>query len=188
MKKILLAALLAGSSVAAFAQTAYVGVDLVNSRSSLNIPGVVDQSSSKTSGKLVIGYNFNPTWAIEGGYVDLGNPTYNFTVATVPVSVKTDANSWFLAGKATAPINDQFSFYGKLGFARNHLKASASAAVPGGFASASDNKTALYAGIGAQYNFNKNIGWTVELERFGPSDDGGGSKRNAFSTGLRFTF
>ncbi len=188
MKKIVLAVLLAGSSIAAYAQNAYVGVDLVNSRYSFDIPGVPGNSGSKTTGKFVVGYNLNPVWAVEGGYVDLGSPSYAFTLSGVPVSVKTNASSWYLAGKGTVPLNDQFSAYGKLGFARNHLGASASAAVPGAFATASDNKTALYAGIGVQYNFNKTIGWTVELERFGPSDDGGGSRRNAFSTGLRFNF
>ena len=189
MKKILLAALLASSSIAAYAQNVYVGVDLVNSRYSFDIPGVPSNSGSKTTGKFVLGYNITPVWAVEGGYVDLGSPSYNFTYLTVPVSVKADANSWYLAGKGTVPLNDQFSAYGKLGFSRNHLGASASAAAPGAFARASDNKTSLYAGIGVQYNFNKNIGWTAEFERFGPSDGGdGGSKRNAFSTGLRFSF
>jgi OOP family OmpA-OmpF porin len=187
MKKIQLVAILVFASFAAHAEGVYVGADLIYNRYNFNVSGVTGggNSGGEFSGKALIGYKFNDIWAVEGGYADLGSPSYNYSIGTTTGSLKSSSNAWYAAAKGTVPLNEQFSVYGKLGLARTHFSVDGSGI--GSTLGQSDNKTALYAGIGAQYNLTKNVGWTLELERFGSNSDRG-SKGNTISTGIRYSF
>ncbi len=69
--------------------------------------------------------------------------------------------------------------------ARNHneVETTGLAAVSG-----SENKTALYASVGAEYALNKNVKVSLEYENYGKSDIDQGRKSGAVTAGLRYNF
>lgn len=162
--------------------------------------GVTGLSSSlddtDTAYKLQLGYKFTPNWAIEGGYVDLGQFEYN-AAFTGPVAgsanAKIEATGWNIAGVGTLPINDQFSVFGKLGLIDAKVKGSVSATGGGATASGSASKTKAKAnwGIGANYAFDKQWGIRAEWERFnklGDEDTTGESNVDLLSLGVVLNF
>ena len=118
MKKIIFA-LIAAATAMGSAQAAgpYVGVGAATADHSYNLPGTTNGSTDgyKASGKLFGGYDFNQTWGVEAGYTDVRKSDYNYTLNNVPGHAESDGHSLYVAGKVTAPINDQFSVFGKLG-------------------------------------------------------------------------
>ncbi|WP_373989853.1 outer membrane beta-barrel protein [Duganella sp. BuS-21] len=200
MKKILFAlvasaAALGGTS--AYAQntqdaagTAYIGAGVVGSRYDFDSVGAGavsgdKQSGTKAAGKVYGGYNIDSTWAVEAGYTDFGKRSYNYTRGAAAGGINTDAHSYYVAGKGTWPVAQDFAVFGKLGVARNHNEVSTS-----GIASASgeENKTALYASVGGEYAINKNVKVSLEYENYGKNDIDTGRKAGAITAGLRYNF
>lgn len=200
MKKILFALIasasaLGGISTASAATndpgTAYIGAGVVGSRYSFDVPGAVsgdDHSGNKASGKLFAGYNFDKNWAIEGGYTDFGSQSYNYTVNGNSGRLESDSHSFYVAGKGTMPINEQFNVFGKLGAARNHGSIDATGAAATAGLGGSGNKTSLYASVGGEYALNKNVSLSVEYEYYGKNEIDQGRKNGALTAGLRYNF
>lgn len=208
MKKIIALSLLAATS-AAFAQGSgfYVGGSVGQSNTkfktddfSLSSP-FVDESKdrSDTAWKLFAGYNYNQYLGVEVGYADLGAPKYKYTGVNGVVGsgeIKAEETSWFAAAKGTLPINDQFNVFGKLGFTRNHLKASGDITITAPVSvsisgSESKTKASVLYGVGAQYNVTKQIGIRLEYEnfgKFGNEEDTGRTKVDLWSAGVTYTF
>ncbi|GJI96880.1 hypothetical protein RugamoR57_35980 [Duganella caerulea] len=195
MKKILFAlvasaAALAGTSAYAAddAGTAYIGAGVVGSHYKFDVPNATstsDRSGDKATGKIFAGYNFDKTWAIEGGYTDFGKKGYDYTIGGAPGHVQTKADSLYLAGKGTYTVNDQVAVFGKLGVARNHndVTTTGIASVTG-----DSNKTALYASVGAEYAINKNVKVSLEYENYGKNNIDLGRKNGAITAGVRYNF
>lgn len=76
---------------------------------------MASQEKTKTAYKLFAGYNFNNSFAIEGGYADLGKPAVKSTGPTWSLQMTQKESAWFVAGKGTLPINEQFNLFSKLG-------------------------------------------------------------------------
>lgn len=187
----------------------YIGAALGQSSTSFNssdfnlgVPGV-SQSEDKTDSafKLNVGYNFNRTWAVEGGYADLGKPQVNYTgtgaLAGASGQAEVKQKAWFLAGKGTLPINERFNVFGKLGITWNRAELTASSnsaafnAAAGLPASRSKNKTDALVGIGAGYALTKQAEVRVEYEDFGKFGDSGSTGRTRaklWSVGLNYAF
>jgi len=195
MKKVLFAlvasaAALSGSAAYAAddAGTAYIGAGVVGSRYTFDVPGAVsadNHSGNKAGGKVFGGYNIDKTWAVEAGYTDFGSKTYNYTTGAGTGSLKSDAHSYYLAGKGTWPVAEKIDVFGKLGVARNHngVDTTGIAAVNGG-----ENKNSLYASVGAEYAINKNVKVSLEYENYGKNDIDVGRKNGAITAGLRYNF
>lgn len=148
---------------------------------------------SDTGYKLQLGYQFNQNWAVEGGYVDLGEFKYHASYTGGAANAKAKADGWNIDVVGILPINDQFSVFGKLGFIDAKVKIDASATGPGGSASGSADDTCWKGtwGVGATYNFSKTIGIRAEWERFdklGDKGSTGESNVNLLSVGLSFKF
>ena len=152
--------------------------------------------ATKTGWKLYGGYQFTQNWGIEAQYADLGNRTVNVTVGP-PInlggSTVISTNQWALSGTGTLPLSNDFYLMAKLGATRNHIGggnltiAGVSAAV------GSTNRTDLLAGIGAGYNFTKNIGVRLEYENFGKMAsnngiNGGSIKADYWSASVKYAF
>lgn len=192
MKKLIFA-LIAGATAmgAAQAQTtsfvphAYLGAGIASADHEFNLPGAtnVDSDGFKASGKLFGGYEFNQMWGVEAGYTDFRKSHANYTLNGTQGRADSDGHSFYVAGKATAPINDQFSVYGKLGAAYN--KASLTATDPA--LNRDFSKTELYGGVGVQYNLNQNVALTAEYERYGKSKDFG-AKADVWTIGAKYNF
>lgn len=186
MKKLIFA-LIAGASAmgAAQAQGPYVGVGIASADRSANIAGATNVSGDgyKASGKLFGGYEIDQRWGVEAGYTDQRSADYTYTLNNVPGRAETDGSSFYVAGKATAPINDQFSVYGKLGAAHNKSTLRASTVS----LNRDESKTELYGALGGQYNLSKQVALTLEYERYGKSKDFG-AKADVWTVAARYSF
>ncbi len=209
-KHIAVAALLSVAMASAFAGDWYavgsVGqskaqdtgkADLDQSLVSMGVTGLRSSMDDNDTGyKLQLGYKFTPSWAVEGGYVDLGKFRYNATFSgPVAGSASTDAkvNGWNIAAVGILPINDQFAVFGKLGAVDAKVETSATATGAGTSASGSVSATKWKAnyGLGATFSLSKTIGFRAELERFeklGESGKTGESSVDLLSVGVVFTF
>ena len=187
MKKIILALVAATAAFGAQAATQtpgpYVGVGIANADHSADITGVSASHSDgwKTSGKIFGGYDIDQTFGVEVGYTDFRSSDYSYTLNGVNRNGSSDGKSYYLAGKATAPINEQFDVFGKLGVARNERNYSDPVF------SGTNRKTDLYAGVGVAYNFNPKVSVSLEYERYGKTQDIG-AKSDVITLGAKYKF
>lgn len=172
---------------AAHAEGVYAGAAVTANRYKFDVPNVTsgsDDSSHKAGGKVFAGYEFNPTWAVEGGYNDFSSKDYSYTANGVAGRIDTDSHAFYVAGKATKPLNDKVAVFGKLGVARTHDGISGTGAAAG---VSGDSRTGLYASVGAQYAINEKVSLTAEIERVGHSSDYG-HKATGLALGARYNF
>jgi OmpA-OmpF porin, OOP family len=133
----------------------------------------VSSDNSDTGWKAFVGYRFTPNVAIEGGYVELGKIAATTTITSVngvavtPTNLKIDMKAtegFHVAGVFGFPLGSQFSAFGKLGGYFMKTKISVSAA--GVSAGDTDHNTGLLFGLGAGFDFSRNLGLRAEWERF----------------------
>lgn len=187
MKKLIFAMFAAAAAMgSAQAQQgqAYIGVgiasvDHVTSPNSLT--GTTNNSSDgwKASGKIFGGYDFDKTWGVEAGYTDYAKSDYSYNSGAI--RGQSEGHSTYIAGKATAPINEQFSVFGKLGVSDNKYQMNEPAGAFG------TSKTEVYAGIGGQYKLNQKVAMTLEYERYGKTKDFG-PKADVITVGAKYAF
>lgn len=178
--RLIAAALLLSSSSMAFAGDIYVAGSV--GRSSMNIDqggtdaelnsimspiGRVTSSSVDKNGtalKLQLGYQFNPNWAVEGGYVDLGKASHKAKTNLGDINTEIKTTAWNIAAVGIAPLNDKFSVFGKIGAYRGKAEATVSVA---GFSAIGDSSaTRAVYGIGVMYDVSKAFGIRAEYEHF----------------------
>lgn len=171
--------------------------DIDDALVSAGVTGLSSSFDDKDTGyKLQLGYQLTPNFAIEGGYVDLGKFKYSasFTGPSAGTgSAEAKASGLNIAAVGIAPINDQFSVFGKFGFINAKVEISATATGSGTSASGSESATKMKAnfGIGAAYNFDKAWGLRAEWERFnnlGDKNKTGESDVDMLSVGVVFNF
>jgi OOP family OmpA-OmpF porin len=190
MKKIFTAAIFGAVMAASFSAQAegmYVGVNVGQSKQEATSGGT-SASENKTGAKVYGGYAFNKTFGAEVGYTEFGNISQSFNDGVNYGSLGFKTTSLYIAGTATAPINDRFSVFAKLGLAENRVKSSAS--LNGASASVTDTNTDAMIGVGASYSINKDLSAVAEYENFGKvlKTSTGNVKADMFSVGLRYKF
>jgi len=164
------------------------------------------KDESDTGGKIFGGYQWNPNFAVELGWVDLGkvSQTVNFTAPPIgSLTGSFKSNGPFLDVLGIVPVGNNFSLLGKVGgyYARNSLDYSGSglaasvlplAASMAGFpVSESKDELKWKAGLGVRYDFTKQIGLRAEWERyFGLDTDhsGGSGDFDLYSLNLIYSF
>lgn len=196
MKKILLA-VVAGAATFGAAQAQaqmsqmwqrpYVGVGIANSDRESNMPGAVNKTGDgwKTSGKVFGGLEFDDTFGVELGYTDFSRDTATYTIANVPGRVTAKGEALYLAGKATAPLTEQFSIYGKLGITQTEWKQSGSGSGTNLFRE--EDETEGYLAVGGEWRVSQRVGLSLEYERYGKSK-GFGPKPNVWSINANYRF
>ena len=168
MKKLIAAALLSAAVAPAFAAPTadsgyYVGVDVGNGKVRANdCGGCTPTKDNDTVGGILLGYQYNKNLAVEVKYTGTGKWEDN----TAPGDIKGDAMALVVVG--IAPINNEFSVYGKLGIASNKTKVSNSAVM--GVQDA--RRTAATYGVGAQYNVTPTVGIRMGYDRYEGKVDG----------------
>lgn len=188
MKKLIFAVIAAAAAIGS-AQAAtpgpYVGVGVASADHTYKLPGTVGGNTDgfKASGKVFGGYEIDQTFGVEAGYTDFRKSSHDYTQNGVPGRAESDGHSIYVAGKATAPINEQFSMFGKVGVANNKSTLTTSNAL----LNRSERKTELYAGVGVQYHLNQKVALTAEYERYGKSKDFG-AKADVFTVGAKYAF
>lgn len=188
MKKQIFALIVVASTMGlAQAQTPapYIGVGVASADHNYSIAGAtsMDADGYKAGGKLFGGVDFDKTWGLEAGYTRFGSASGDYRIGAVNGSVSSKGHALYLAGKATMPLNEQFSLFGKLGVARNKNEVSSTAALY----NYDESKTEGYGAIGAQYNLSKEMALSLELERYGKSKDNG-AKANVVTVAARYNF
>ncbi|MBJ7312295.1 outer membrane beta-barrel protein [Rugamonas sp. CCM 8940] len=187
MKQQFIAALIGAAiafPVAAQAEGYFVGGNVGRSEQKLSIDGLGSIKDTGTGFKLNGGYQFNANYGVEVAYVNLGKAEVN----AQGTYAKSEPQTVFVAATGTLPLNNEFSLFGKVGVAQNHVKLSVRES---GFSgSDSENRTTAVFGIGAAYHLNKNVSFVAEYENFGKIGNGDGAslKADLLSVGVRYSF
>lgn len=171
-----LMSLSAGSAMAI--DGAYMGLDLGASRYSNAVTSGGNYSNPLMS-RLNVGYQVNRYVAAEAGYAMLGTVTLGSGITAADVS----GNSYQIAAVGTFPAIGKLSALGKIGLGINQYH---SAGTKGG--SAGD----ILFGLGAKYDFNEELSFNAQFERFGSFGYFGATNQklqaSAFTAGLKFGF
>lgn len=178
-----------GRSQIQLGQSTYDG-QLANSGAT-NIGSTLDNGD--TAWKLQAGYHLTPNFAIEGGYVDLGEVNYNAGYDQGAASGNYRASGWNIAGLGIMPLDDKFSLFGKLGVIDARVSSNLATTGLGGAATGSFTSTRWRPnyGFGGMYHLTRDTSMRVELERFdglGDSTTTGNANVNLVSLGLSHNF
>jgi OmpA-OmpF porin, OOP family len=179
----------------------YLGAGAGQSRAKLNdssinavLAGATAAATTKDetdfSYKLFLGYQFNKYLAVEAGYFNLGE--YSFTTTTIPAATLRGSLKNHIGTNLDVlgilPLADKFSLYGRLG-----IQTSKTTDLFGGAAvsnpAPSKNRTDYKLGLGAEFDFTKNVGMRGEWERYRVSDGfSGRTDVDVFSASLLYKF
>lgn len=143
--------------------------------------------------RLQGGYQFNPNFAVEAGYIDLGKAKYNATYAGGNASGELKAGGFDLAVLGILPIMDDLSILGKAGIIDAKAKSSLSANAPATSASGNDstNEVLPLFGIGASYKVSQAVDVRVDLDHvsgIGKSGKTGEMNSTMLSLGAAYHF
>jgi OOP family OmpA-OmpF porin len=174
MKKYLRTALLGAALITPFAaqaEDAYVKLAIGESAYKMDSLGTYNQ----TGYLLGLGMAVDKNWDVEIGYADLGKNTK--TVGSKSISVKD--NVFYAAGIGKYAVTDAFNVYGKLGLGFNSAEATATDGATS--KTAKDSATKVLYGVGASYNFTKQIAGVIDYTVYA-------ADIHFLSAGLRFGF
>ena len=152
-----------------------------------------DVDKKDTGFGLNLGYQINPFFAVEGGYVNFGKLKYNANI-TSPVadtaSGELKADGWTLSGLGIAPLGNDFSAYGRLGVIRAKTEFSGGDSAGIGISDTSHTKTSGLYGVGLNYDINKSVATRIEWTRYANLGDSSTGKADVdlYSVGLNFKF
>jgi len=118
--------------------------------------------------KAQLGYQFNPNFALEGGYVNLGKVDYRAAYTQGGATGDYKVDGWNVAGLGIVPLDDRFSLFGKLGVINARTSADLNGSGLGGVGNGNfgDTRWRPDYGIGGMYNLTRNTGLRLEYERF----------------------
>lgn len=145
--------------------------------------------------KLYGGYQFNRSFALEGGYADSGRFDAQREVAPpMPGSISSgiSTSGFYLGAVAVVPLPSRFSLFGKLGtgYTTSTVSISASGAMlplltPADLGRKRSEWSSKY-GLGASYEMSNKLGLRFEYERINSASDGRIGEANAgvWSLGL----
>jgi OmpA-OmpF porin, OOP family len=128
------------------------------------------EKKNKVLAGVGVGYSFTPNVALELGFNDYGKINVD--------SVHARVSAAHLSLLLSAPVANDFLIYGRLGVASAKMQAEAFGL------NFTERKTKGLYGIGAAYNFAKNIQGTIEFQNQNVVD---GDVR-AVAMGVRFKF
>ncbi len=175
--------------VVAQAESMYVIAGIGQSEyTDVNASGVSYPDLKATAGQIGVGYMVDKMWGAELGYIHFGSDSSSSpSLGTGTVNVKNQ--TIYLAGIGKFPLSDSFSIFGKLGIAINNSKGNAAGVLTTGSYSISTDKTKTTAliGVGAGYQFTKELEGYVDYSYFGKVSDTN-VKLSLISVGVRYGF
>jgi len=143
-----------------------------------------EPTRKQTQLRLFGGLDLDQQWGLETGYHGLGGRT-TFDANGGKLKVRSDV--FYLAGKRTWQLGEDWSLFAKAGLARSHAQMEVSNS--GGAASASVSKTGAYLSAGAAWMVAKDVALQVELERIKQLHaEGLDVGLNRLSLGVRYNF
>jgi len=152
----------------------------------------VTRDETEVSYKLYVGYQYNRYLGFEGGVFNLGSYTFNAT--TVPAGTLNGALKNTVGSNldvvGTLPLGDRFSLFARAGIQSSKTRDLFSASglalrqvAPG------KNEVGYKAGVGAGFDFTRNVGMRAEWERYRVGDGLDGKMNvNVLSLNLLYKF
>ena len=123
--------------------------------------------------KILGGYQFNPNFALEGGYTDLGQ--FDFTAQTLPAgSLRGEIRikSLHLDLLGMLPLSDRFSAFARAGVnyaeSKVHFTGTGLVTVPN--PDREKREANFKLGVGLEYELSRSLGLRVEAERYRIND------------------
>ncbi|AIF47596.1 porin family protein [Dyella japonica] len=110
-----------------------------------------------------VGYRWNDTWGVEAGYVDLGKPeAKGYPVYNNTYNLKLHVTGWTLGVNGKLNLAEHWFLSARLGAFFSNTKLT----VEGYSNDFSANDTNLYVGVGAGYNFSRNLSVGINFDRY----------------------
>lgn len=205
-KSACLAVMLLAASSGSFANGVYVSGQVSRSDTSLDRSyfhnqltgaggtGVTGSDDGQgTQWRLQGGYRFNPNFAVEAGYIDLGKSSYQASYTGGSASGELKAGGVDVAALAILPLGESFSVFGKAGAIAASIDATLTASAPAAAASgkSSTHEVLPLLGVGASYKLSQNFDLRADFDRvsgIGKSSKTGEMDSNMFSLGATYTF
>jgi len=141
---------------------------------------------SDTAYKLFAGYQFNPNFAVEAGYVDFGDFSASAAVPGYSAKAEVSADGFTAALIGKLPIQNGFSVHGKLGMIAWDGNYKESDSDGWSYSESADGSDPFY-GIGAEYEVDR-IMMRAEYERYDLSDSGEDFEIDLISASLGYRF
>jgi len=179
--RILLATVLAGAASApALADAPYGAVDIGQTTGSNLCTGAVGCKDTAGALRVALGYQFVPQMGAEISYGAYGKASLGTLGGTVMGDWK--ASGFALSGIGALPLGNGFSLTAKLGIASTKLDISGTGR--------SATSTNLAYGVGARYDFNRDVAMRLQYETLGDVGDSntGTTKLNLLSAGVVMRF
>ena len=165
------AAALAVFGAAQAQQGPYIGGSIGSTKYKGQDIGGVATDKKSSGGKIYGGYGFTPNVGVEVGYADVGK----FKSAAGDAK----GHGLFVDAVGTVPITQSLSAIGRVGAFNGKLKNSVTGNSSG---------TNLKAGLGLQYDFNKQTGVRAEWERYKFSGVNEKPSADMYSLGINHRF
>ena len=183
----ILAALAALTFSAGASAQGYGAVSVGIARLNVDCSGTSSCDKSDTAFKLLGGYKFIPSVALEVGYFNFGKATA--AASGVNVGIK---NAGFGVGAAFhQDLGSDWNAVARLGIAQIRTKIDASVSGAGA-GSDTDSNAALYGGLGVGYKLTKttsiDVVWDFSKSKYNKNGLDESGSINAFSAGVTFAF
>lgn len=190
MKKIIALAALAfiAAHASAADKTWYIGGDIGSTQFKAD-----GDKERKTGFGATLGYSLNENVAFELQARRLGKATFNETISNVNYTSTFKVNSLSVSVLGIVPLNNEFSLFGRLGYARNTLDLSIKPSNASASITADGHKNKALFGFGADYKIDKNLSLRAEYVNLGKNkiSIAGGeaeSKIQQFNFGVNYAF
>lgn len=136
------------------ASNLYVGLAYAQATARKACEGLAGCDDRDNSFGAFAGYRFAPSFALEGGYHNLGK-------ATASGGTYVRSNVWELVGVGAWPVaGGPFSLYGKLGLARGAQEGGGALSAP------KELTTTVTYGVGGQLDLPRRFGVRAEWQRY----------------------
>lgn len=195
MKKLMIASILAATSLSTVAEGGYVGAAYGQVSVDIDAPPIagltLSQDEKGKAFKVFGGYDFHNNLAVEIGYLSASDMGASYSSGAFNAGADLEASGFFADLVGKLPVSESFTLFAKLGIARMKLEAEPTGLAAGVVASESDNSTSPRFGIGAEYNLNKQFGLRAEFERtsdVGDKDNIGESDVDYLGVAATFKF
>jgi OOP family OmpA-OmpF porin len=164
-----------------------------NTLTTAGATGLTSSDKGKsTQWRLQGGYRFNPNFALEAGYMDLGKSKYTASYNQGAASGELKSGGIDVAALGILPLSDSFSIFGKAGIigAKTDSKLTATGLSSSSWKSTTHEILPL-VGVGATYKLSQNFDLRADYDYvsgIGKSSKTGVMKSNMISVGVAYNF
>lgn len=135
------------------------------------------------AGKLYGGWQIDPRFGVEAGYVRLGALSETLDVAGTDLRQGAKARSLYVAATGRLPVGEAVALTGKAGVSFGRV--SGSSVLPAS-ADLTGSRRSFMFGVGAEYSLSPQVALTADFDHLGKVSDK--VRANLVSVGMRYRF